>query len=97
MPHVGAHFDHRACELVAKGHGRTDASGGPTIPEVDVEIRSADARRLHLDDDVRRRRAWLCHLLEGEPRLRRDLSQRLHAGILAGPLMSRNYVPTIGA
>ena len=78
VPDVGADLDHRARELVAERHGRPDAPGGPAVPEMDVEIRSADARRLHLDDDVRRRRAWLGHLLEREPRLGRDLPQRLH-------------------
>ena len=64
IAHVGAHLDDGARELVAQRDGWLDAVSGPTVPEMDVEIRSADARRLHLDDDVRRRRAWLCHLLE---------------------------------
>ncbi len=61
---VGTDLDYGARELVAERHRRPDSSGGPPVPEVDVEIRSTDARRLHLDDDVRRRRVWLRHLLE---------------------------------
>ena len=85
VPDVGADLDDGARELVAERDRRLDAPGGPAVPEMDVEIRPADARRLHLDDDVRRRRAWLRHLLQRQPRLGRDLPQRLHGGILAGP------------
>ena len=68
-----------------------DAPRRPSVPVVDVEICPADARRLHFDDDVCGRRAWLHHLLEGESRLGSDLPQRLHGGILAGPPVQSRY------
>src|SRR5579859_1276419 len=73
-----AHALHHAAKLMPQRQGRFDPSLRPAVPSVNVQIRSADRRRFHPHQNVRRanRRYWRGLHRQSPPRP--HLPQRFH-------------------
>jgi hypothetical protein len=72
------HLDHLAAELVAEDHGELEALLGEGAPEVDVNVRPANGRLLHLHQDLVLPDGGDFDLLEDGTLLGHFLDQGLH-------------------
>src|SRR4029077_8892595 len=75
---VLAKLDHLADELVADDESWFDAVLRPLVPRVDVEVRAANTRAQHADENLTGTGLGLGHVLQPQPGLGLRLDQRLH-------------------
>src|SRR5580658_3351584 len=75
-----ADFCDVAAEFVAEGHRRMNARRGPAVPAVNVEVRAADGRGAHADQNFDGARRWNGNGFELRSALGTHLAQSFHRG-----------------